>query len=245
MKYTNFKMKNYKEVSDKISILYGDTKVLDKGFVKIVDVMGNDSSIVESARVSYSKGTKTKRKDDKLINYLLTNKHWTPFEMVVFKFHVKLPIFVARQWMRHRAGTFNEISARYSEMENQFYIPELTRMQKQSSENKQGSGEQLDYEYKKLCNSIIKRTCESSFKEYETLLKLGLSRELSRIVLPVNLYTEFYWKVDLRNLFNFISLRSDNHAQYEIKQYSDVILDKIKHFVPVAFESYINNKNKM
>lgn len=233
------------EKSDSFTICYPykKTKVLDKGFVKIVDVMGNDSSIVESARVSYSKGTKTKRKDDKLINYLLTNKHWTPFEMVVFKFHVKLPIFVARQWMRHRAGTFNEISGRYSEMKNEFYIPELTRMQKQSSENKQGSGEQLNYEYKKLCNSIIQRTCENSFKEYETLLKLGLSRELSRMVLPVNLYTEFYWKVDLRNLFNFISLRSDNHAQYEIKQYSDAILDKIKHFVPVACESYINNKN--
>tara|TARA_R110002012_G_scaffold215674_3_gene386697 strand:+ start:421 stop:1101 length:681 start_codon:yes stop_codon:yes gene_type:complete len=212
-------------------------KVLDKGFVKTVDVMGNDSSIVQAARVSYSKGTKTKREDDKLIHFLLKNKHWTPFEMVVFKFHVKLPIFVARQWMRHRAGTYNEISARYSEMKDEFYIPEPKRLTKQSKTNKQGSSEKpidnIDF-----ARYNIKEICNDAFTLYEKLLESGLSKELARIILPVNLYTEFYWKVDLRNLFNFISLRSDNHAQYEIRQYSDKILELIKNHVPIAYEAY-------
>ncbi len=219
-------------------------KVLDKGFVKTVDVMGDDSAIVQAARVSYSKGTKTKREDDKLIHFLLKNKHWTPFEMVVFKFHVKLPIFVARQWMRHRAGTYNEISARYSEMKDEFYIPELDRMQIQSKTNKQGSCDGLKEIEKKVGRDTIINVCNDAFTEYESLLRLGVSRELARIVLPVNLYTEFYWKVDLRNLFNFISLRSDNHAQYEIRQYSDKILELIKNYVPISYEAYQINLNK-
>jgi len=213
-------------------------KVLDKGFVKMIDHMGSDDAIVQSARVSYSKGTKTKREDDKLIQYLLKNKHWTPFEMVVFKFHVKLPIFVARQWMRHRAGTFNEISARYSEMSDCFYIPELSRIKSQSKTNKQGSGEELSNITKNTARSTIERASIDSFSEYGYLLHLGVSRELARIVLPVNLYTEFYWKVDLRNLLNFISLRSDSHAQFEIREYSDVIFEMIKEIVPVTCEAY-------
>jgi thymidylate synthase (FAD) len=219
-----------------------EIEVLDKGFVKLVDHMGDDNSIVQSARVSYSKGTKTVREDNKLINYLLTNKHWTPFEMVVFKFHVKLPIFVARQWMRHRAGTFNEISARYSEMEQCFYIPELDRMQKQSTVNKQGSGEDLNQLFKSICREAIITNSKESFDTYDALLDIGLSRELARIVLPVNLYTEFYWKVDLRNLFNFISLRSDSHAQFEITEYSNTILKIISDIVPVSTKSFLENK---
>lgn len=219
-------------------------KVLDKGFVKTVDVMGDDAAIVQAARVSYSKGTKTKREDDKLIHYLLKNKHWTPFEMVVFKFHVKLPIFVARQWMRHRAGTYNEISGRYSEMKNEFYTPELDRMQVQSTTNKQGSCDGLEKTKKKVGRDAIIAICDDAFEQYESLLRLEVSRELARIVLPINLYTEFYWKIDLRNLFNFILLRSDKHAQYEIRQYSNKILELIKNHVPISYEAYQINLNK-
>ncbi|NVM36889.1 MAG: FAD-dependent thymidylate synthase [Candidatus Lokiarchaeota archaeon] len=217
-------------------------KVLNKGFVKLVDKMGDDSSIVQAARVSYSKGTKTKREDDKLIHYLLKNHHWTPFEMVVFKFHVKLPIFIARQWMRHRAGTFNEISARYSEMEECFYIPELERIQSQSITNKQGSDGELELSKRKVAYCSFIEVSEFAFKEYQKLLDLGVSRELSRMSLPVNIFTEFYWKVDLRNLFNFLTLRNDSHAQFEIREYSKAILDIISEIVPVAYEAY--NKNK-
>lgn len=217
-------------------------KILDKGFVKLVDCMGDDSSIVQAARVSYSNGTKTKRDDDKLINYLLKNKHWTPFEMVVFKFHIKLPIFIARQWMRHRAGSFNEISGRYSVMKDDFYFPNLSRIQAQSIKNKQCSGDELDLTTQKQSVDKIRIACVNTYKTYQDLLDSGVSREIARIVLPNNLYTEFYWKVDLRNLFNFIALRSDDHAQWEIQQYSNAIATFVKEVAPVAYQSFLNQK---
>lgn len=213
-------------------------KILDKGFVKLIDHLGNDDAIVQAARVSYSKGTKTKREDDKLIAYLLKNQHWSPFEMVVFKFHIKCPLFVARQWMRHRAGSYNEISARYSEVKEEFYIPSLNRIEKQSTKNKQGSEIGLDIDKKILAYNLIMESSQKSFDEYEKLLNLGISRELARIILPLNLYTEFYWKVDLRNLLNFIKLRSHEHAQEEIRQYSDFIFNIIEEIVPETCKNF-------
>jgi len=213
-------------------------EVLDKGFVRLVDHMGDDSRIVQSARVSYSKGTKTVREDAKLINYLLKNKHWTPFEMVTFTFHVKLPIFIARQWMRHRAGSFNEVSARYSEMPDEFYIPSLERIKAQSKTNKQGSGDNLCSRTKEHARDIMEVNCLKAFADYKTLLDMGVARELARITLPLNLYTEFYWKVDLRNLFNFIALRSDSHAQFEIQEYSNAIYSIIEPIVPHSCASF-------
>ena len=218
------------------------TKVLDKGFVKLIDSMGDDLAIVQAARVSYGNGTKTKRENDKLINYLMKNKHMSPFEMVIFKFNVKLPIFVARQWAKHRTGAFNEVSARYSEMPDDFYIPELSRVQPQSKKNKQGSDGELKKEDRIKAQEIIIDNADKSYIDYENLLKLGVSRELARMTLPVNLYTQFVWKVDLRNLLGFIQQRSDSHAQWEIQQYSNAIYDIIKEIVPVACESFeINN----
>jgi len=216
-------------------------KVLGHGFIKLVDRMGNDASIVQSARVSYGEGTKTKRTDEKLIEYLWKNKHGTPFEMVVFKFHVKLPIFIARQWMRHRAATFNEISARYSKMKDCFYVPELNRIQGQSETNKQGSSEELSNVNKTLAYNIFLKASENAFNDYKELLNLGVSRELARTVLSTSIYTEFYWKVDLRNLLSFISLRSDSHAQFEIREYSDAIFKIIKDIVPITCKAYTDN----
>ena len=217
-------------------------KVLDKGFVRLVDSMGSDAAIVQSARVSYGDGTKTKRDDDKLIHYLLKNRHWTPFEMVMFKFHIKVPIFIARQWMRHRASTFNEISGRYSVMKDEFYIPEKSRICSQSIKNKQCSGEELSYDIQAEAVEEIRIACDKAYQTYKHLLDLGTAREMARIVLPNNLYTEFYWKVDLRNLFNFISLRSDAHAQWEIQQYSNTIKEIIKEIVPVALNAFENER---
>lgn len=218
--------------------------VLDRGFIKLVDSMGDDAAIVQAARVSYSKGTKTKREDDKLIEYLLKNKHWTPFEMVVLKFHVKLPMFVARQWQRHRASTYNELSARYSILSKDYYIPELDRVQSQSLTNKQGSGKELSLAIRKVIIEQMQEHSKKSYKSYESLLELGLARELARAVLPVNFYTEFYWKVDLRNLFHFITLRRDDHAQYEIRVYAEALLEMLKELVPIATQAYLNNEKE-
>lgn len=214
-----------------------ELKTLDKGFVRLVDSMGNDSSIVQAARVSYADGTKTLREDEKLIDYLIRNDHLTPLEMVEFKFHIKCPIFVARQMFRHRTASINEVSARYSIMKDEFYIPELSRMQKQSTKNKQGSEGELSEEAQRKCLGIIRVASQNAYAHYEQLLKAGLSRELARMVLPVNLYTEFYWKIDLRNLLNFIRLRSDSHAQKEIVDYSNNLLRIVKTVAPVACKS--------
>lgn len=220
--------------------------VLAKGFVKLVDKMGDDASIVQAARVSYGAGTKTVRDDTKLIRFLMKHEHMTPFEMVQFKFHVKLPIFVARQWMRHRTGSYNEISARYSIIPNDYHTPEL---QKQSETNKQASTAVDDADDARKAFGFydkVKVACERSFQAYEEFLRVGVSREVARGVLPVLTYTEFYWSVNLRNLLHFIHLRIKSNAQQEIREYAKAISEILKLIVPIsykAFEDYsLNSK---
>lgn len=218
---------------------------LDKGFVRLVDYMGDDSAIVQSARVSYGKGTKSVNVDRELIRYLMRHKHTSPFEMVEFKFHVKLPIFVARQWIRHRTANVNEYSGRYSQMKNEFYLPEIEQLRHQSSMNKQARGDEKLPEEEAA--SILERMDEIQqklFMEYESYLSQDLARELSRINLPLSTYTEWYWKIDLHNLLHFLRLRLDWHAQYEIRVYAGKIAELIKPIVPLtyeAFEDYIVN----
>jgi len=218
-------------------------KCLDKGFVRLVDYMGDDCSIVQAARVSYGKGTKSVSEDNSLIRYLMRNMHTSPFEMVEFKFHVKLPIFVARQWIRHRTANVNEYSGRYSEMPDDFYLPEIEQIRLQSTTNKQGrSVDSIDRE--KADEIILKMKNKQSelYSEYSDLLHSGLAREIARINLPLSNYTEWYWKIDLHNLFHFLLLRLDHHAQYEIRIYAEAIAHIIKQIVPLAysaFEDYI------
>jgi thymidylate synthase (FAD) len=218
--------------------IYDKIDCLDKGFVKLVDYMGNDAAIVQAARVSYGNGTKTINEDRGLIRYLLRHKHTTPLEMVVFKFHVKAPIFVARQWIRHRMSSTNEYSGRYSEMMDEFYIPNLERLTKQSSLNKQGSSQE-QINNPGFVKENIELHSNSSYDLYSELLNENeLSRELSRMVLPINNYTEWYWKIDLHNLLHFLRLRVDLHAQYEIRVFADAISDIISEIVPIAYEAY-------
>ena len=201
--------------------------ILDHGFIRVIDYMGNDAAIVQAARVSYGKGTKTVSEDAGLINYLMRHRHTTPFEMCEIKLHVKLPIFVARQWIRHRTGSFNEYSARYSILDNEFYIPSSSTLGKQSSVNKQGRDQPVFSKYDThVVRQMIKDHSERSYNIYETLLNegsLGLARELARMVLPLNFYSQWYWKVDLKNLLDFLNLRTDPHAQYEIRVYAEQI----------------------
>jgi len=220
-------------------IIDKEYKVLDKGFVRLIDVMGDDASIVQAARVSYGKGTKSVNEDRGLIRYLLRHKHTTPFEMVEFKFHIKVPIFIARQWIRHRTANVNEYSGRYSEMKDEFYLPDLEQIRPQSTMNKQGRGDEMLEENvaadirKTLLNTQVKL-----FDEYKEVLDKGLSRELARINLPLSNYTEWYWKIDLHNLFHFLRLRMDSHAQYEIQEYGNVMGQIVKQIVPYAWEAY-------
>jgi thymidylate synthase (FAD) len=220
-------------------IIDKEYKVLDKGFVRLIDVMGDDASIVQAARVSYGKGTKSVNEDRGLIRYLLRHKHTTPFEMVEFKFHIKVPIFIARQWIRHRTANVNEYSGRYSEMKDEFYLPDLEQIRPQSTMNKQGRGDEMLEENvaadirKTLLNTQVKL-----FDEYKEVLDKGLSRELARINLPLSNYTEWYWKIDLHNLFHFLRLRMDSHAQYEIQEYGKVMGQIVKQIVPYAWEAY-------
>lgn len=214
-------------------------KVLDKGFIRLIDFMGDDSSIVQAARVSYGKGTKSMNEDRGLIRYLMRHQHTSPFEMVEYKFHVKLPIFVARQWIRHRTANVNEYSGRYSEMRDEFYVPEASQLRVQSSTNKQGRGQQSIPEHK--TEFIIDKYAETQkilFEEYNSFLDLGLAREIARINLPLSTYTEWYWKIDLHNLFHFLKLRLDETAQYEIKVYAEIIADIVKHTVPLAYQAF-------
>ncbi|HUI92186.1 MAG TPA: FAD-dependent thymidylate synthase [Chitinivibrionales bacterium] len=214
-------------------------KVLDKGFVRLVDYLGNDSRIVQAARVSYGKGTKTYREDKGLINYLLRNDHTSPFEQVVFTFHVKLPIFVARQWIRHRTARLNEISGRYSVMKNEFYMPSTADIAFQSENNKQGRATTaVPAALRKKVLTILKKYQNELYGAYESLLENNIARELARINLPLSLYTEWYWQIDLHNLFRFIMLRLDAHAQMEIRQYAAVLLKIGKKVCPVAFEAF-------
>jgi len=220
-------------------------KCLDKGFIRLVDVMGDDSAIVQAARVSYGKGTKSVRQDRELIRYLLRHRHTSPFEMVEFKFHVKLPIFVARQWIRHRTANVNEYSGRYSQMKDEFYIPDKEQIRLQNQFNRQGRSEDMLEDTD--TNQIISKLSDIQsmlFAEYNSLLEKDIARELARINLPLSTYTEWYWKIDLHNLLHFLKLRMDGHAQYEIRVFADVIKEIIDNFVPItveAFEDYILN----
>ena len=230
-------------------VLYNQIKVLDKGFIRVVDYMGNDSSIVQAARVSYGKGTKKKSLDEGLIRYLLRHKHTTPFEMCEIKLHVKLPIFIARQWIRHRTANINEYSARYSILEDEFYIPKTSNLAKQSISNKQGRGKELESELAKKIIKILKEDSKRNYNNYLWMLneeenegydntRDSLSRELARINLTLNTYTQWYWKVDLHNFMHFLSLRADSHSQLEIRAYADILLDLLKKWVPITYKAF-------
>ncbi len=212
---------------------------LDKGFVRLIDVMGDDAAIVQAARVSYGAGTKKINEDVGLIRYLLRHLHTTPFEMVEFKFHVKLPIFVARQWIRHRTANVNEYSGRYSEMKDEFYVPAIDQVRAQSATNKQGRAEEaFDPTVADRIRTGMFETQSRLYGEYQDLLNADLAREIARINLPVSNYTEWYWKVDLHNLFHFLKLRIDPHAQYEIRVYGEAMAQLVKAAVPVAYEAF-------
>lgn len=226
--------------------------VLDHGFIRVMDYMGGDQAIVDAARVSYGQGTKTKSDDQGLINYLMRHWHTTPFEMCEIKLHVKLPIFVARQWIRHRTANVNEYSARYSILEREFYIPDESTLAAQSKTNNQGRDELTPYENSQAVLSLLREAADNAYGDYEYLVNqdeyedsdgiklqgLGLSRELSRMVLPTNIYTQWYWKTDLHNLFHFLRLRMDSHAQYEIRVYADLIGSIVKDWVPMAASAF-------
>ncbi|MFP3028339.1 MAG: FAD-dependent thymidylate synthase [Wolbachia sp.] len=223
-----------KEIDD---ILYEEHKVLDHGFVRVIDYMGSDSSIVQAARVSYGKGTKQINQDEALIKYLMRHHHTTPFEMCEIKFHVKLPIFIARQWIRHRTANVNEYSGRYSILDNEFYIPE--QVAKQSDNNKQGSGEAFDSNTSKEIIDSLTNDSNLVYSHYEKFIAQGLAREIARTNLTLNYYTQFYWKIDLHNLLHFLRLRADKHAQYEIRVYAEVMLDIVKKWVPLTYNAFI------
>ena len=213
-------------------------KCLDKGFVRLVDSMGGDDAIVQAARVSYGQGTSKVSQDRGLIRYLMRHRHTTPFEMVEFKFHCKMPIFVARQWVRHRTANINEYSLRYSEARDEFYMPDPEHIQFQSALNKQGRKGEVPTELKQKVLDSFKEISERSFAIYSELNEAGVARELARSILPVNLYTEWYWKNDLHNLLHFVGLRSDSHAQYEIRVFSDAMAESVKAVAPFAWEAY-------
>ena len=225
-------------------ILDKEFKVLDKGFVRLVDYLGSDQRIVQSARVSYGAGTKTVSQDAGLIDYLLRHQHTSPFEQVVFTFHLKMPIFVARQWVRHRMGRMNEVSGRYSIMKDEFYVPQTKDIEPQSTDNKQGrSSEPFDEAKAKEIQAELEAGQKAAYDSYSKLLETGLAREVARINLPLSLYTEFYWQMDLNNLFKFLKLRLDGHAQYEIREYAKVILELVRKVCPMAASSFENDMN--
>lgn len=269
-------------------MLYEPVPVLDHGFVRVIDYMGNDASIVQAARVSYGTGTKKVSNDKGLIRYLMRHSHTTPFEMCEIKFHIKLPIFVARQWIRHRTANVNEYSARYSILDKEFYVPDrdyldtqtaeaklekreqkektsdlfglidkvdnVTELAPQSTQNKQGREGDIEQNEAAETLKTINRLAQSSYKTYEKLLnetsdgnvinieKKGLARELARMVLPANIYTQWYWKIDLHNLLHFLWLRADQHAQYEIRVYADAMLDLVKKWVPQTYQAFVDYK---
>lgn len=223
----------------KENLIGKEIKCLDHGFVRLVDVMGDDGSIVQAARVSYGAGTKTVNEDRGLIRYLMRHKHTTPFEMVEFKFHIKLPIFIARQWIRHRTANVNEYSGRYSIMKDDFYLPDLNQIRPQSENNKQGrSDETFSDEKANAIREKLGAVQKELYTEYESLLGEDLARELARINLPLSNYTEWYWKIDLHNLFHFLRLRIDSHAQYEIRIYGEALAEIVKEIVPHAWQAF-------
>ena len=231
-------------------ILYKPLQALDHGFVRVIDYMGDDTAIVQSARVSYGKGTKKITNDKGLIKYLMRHWHSTPFEMCEIKLHVKLPIFIARQWIRHRTANVNEYSARYSILDKEFYIPSVENLASQSQINKQGRAENLSPEEAEKVIELLKSDAEQTYRNYEVMLNensdgetldegsMGIARELARMNLTLNTYTQWYWKIDLNNLLHFLKLRADAHAQYEIRVYADIILDIVKKWVPITYEAF-------
>ena len=220
-------------------ILYKEYKVLDKGFVRLVDYMGSDESVVQAARISYGRGTKSVSQDAALINYLMRHSHTTPFEMCEIKFHIKLPIFVARQWVRHRTANVNEYSARYSVLDHEFYVPEHDQIAKQSEDNAQGRGSSLSYEDAQYVTDLLVNDSNRVYETYNKFLEKGVSREISRVNLTLNYYTEWYWKIDLHNLLHFLKLRSEMNAQYEIRVYAKTMLEIVKKWVPLTYAAFV------
>jgi thymidylate synthase (FAD) len=233
-------------------VLYEAIPVLDHGFIRVIDYMGDDSSIVQSARVSYGKGTKKVSTDEGLIRYLMRHWHSTPFEMCEIKYHVKLPIFIARQWIRHRTANVNEYSARYSILDKEFYIPEKEQLSTQATNNRQGRGGLITGQQADEVLKILKDDAVRTYDNYEKMLnerfdgtiidekKSGLARELARMNLTLNSYTQWYWKTDLLNLMNFLFLRGDSHAQYEIRVYAEKMLETVKKWVPITHAAFLD-----
>ena len=233
-------------------VLYQAMPLLDHGFVRVVDYMGDDNAVVQAARVSYGKGTKRVSEDRGLINYLMRHHHTTPFEMAEIKYHVKLPIFVARQWIRHRTANVNEYSARYSILDNEFYIPEPEQLAAQSAQNRQGRDAVLSGDEAKEVFKLLRDDSENNYAHYEYMLnesptnepkdpsRKGLARELARMNLSLNFYTQWYWKTNLHNLLHFLSLRADPHAQYEIRVYADAMMDTLKRWVPLTHDAFMD-----
>jgi len=231
-------------------ILYEPIEVLDHGFVRVIDYMGDDGAVVQAARVSYGKGTKKVSEDRGLIHYLMRHRHTTPFEMCEIKYHVKLPIFVARQWIRHRTANVNEYSARYSILDNEFYLPAPEQIAAQSRSNRQGRGETLSVAEQQRVLDLLREDALRAYRDYMELLnedeagnvvdpkRQGLARELARMSLTLNFYTQWYWKTDLHNLLNFLSLRADAHAQYEIRVYADAMIGTLERWVPMTAEAF-------
>ena len=264
MKLTNEQSKEIKEqqsqenktkrvnVPELENVLYEAIPILDHGFIRVIDYMGDDTSIVQAARVSYGKGTKKVSTDSGLIKYLMRHWHSTPFEMCEIKYHVKLPIFIARQWIRHRTANVNEYSARYSILDKEFYLPAPQNLAAQSQSNRQGRGDVLEGEKAKKVLDLLKGDAEQTYNNYEMMLNerydgstidengVGLARELARMNLTLNTYTQWYWKTDLLNLMNFLRLRADRHAQYEIRAYADSMLDTVKKWVPITYEAFMD-----
>lgn len=231
-------------------ILYEQINVLNSGFVRVIDYMGSDSAIVQAARVSYGKGTKQINQDRNLIFYLMKNKHTSPFEMCEIKLHLKMPIFIARQWIRHRTANVNEYSARYSILDNDFYVPDIEQIATQSDTNKQGRGSAIDSKWAQEIIDIFKKDNDEVYNTYEMMLnsqdsnnfnpmKPNLSREIARINLPLSCYTQMYWKIDLHNLLHFIELRISDHAQFEIREYARVLLDIVKKWCPIVYDAFV------
>ena len=235
-------------------ILFEPIPVLDHGFVRVIDYMGDDAAVVQAARVSYGTGTKKISDDAGLINYLLRHRHTTPFEMCEIKYHVKLPIFVARQWIRHRTANVNEYSARYSVLDREFYVPEEDHLAAQSSSNRQGRGNILSGKEAKRVLDILREDAQMTYDHYIEMLneseegniidvsKEGLARELARMNLTLSTYTQWYWKTDLHNLLNFLSLRVDTHAQYEIRVYADAMMETLRRWCPITFQSFSDHR---
>lgn len=227
-------------VKEAEKILDKPFKVLDKGFIRLVDYLGSDERIVQAARVSYGKGTDSVSKDEALIDYLMRQQHTSPFEQVVLTFHLKMPIFVARQWVRHRMGRMNELSGRFSVMQEEFYVPAKEDIDPQKKDRLERALEPVEPAEAAKIQADLKKGQKKAYESYKDLIEKGLAREIARINLPISLYTEFYWQMDLNNLFRFLKLRLDPHAQLEMRKYAEIILEVVRKVCPVATASFEN-----